>query len=161
MSWLRAWFDARAWRQPQNWPRAPRLLSLYAVQAGGCDGCAAEVAVLRDGGAYDLAPLGLRFVTTPHDAELLVVTGSITRASVPWLMRWWDEMPTPKGLVAIGDCAVSGGFSGENYATLSGIMAARLPGVTQCDMTLRGCPPPPDEILRGLLMLAAGKVVSA
>ncbi|AQS88862.1 NADH-ubiquinone oxidoreductase 20 kDa subunit [Neoasaia chiangmaiensis NBRC 101099] len=157
---LRAFLDASAWRPRDDLPRAPRALTILHRQAGGCDGCAMEIAALRSG-AYDLARHCIRFVETPHDAELLLVTGNVTRAMAPWLMAAWNAMPAPKGVVAVGDCPIDGGPLGETYATLGSIAALELQGFTRCDMTLRGCPPSPAEILRGLLLLAAGRVVSA
>lgn len=160
MSLLRAFLDAAAWRPTAEPSIAPRSLTLLHKQGGGCDGCALEISALRSG-AYDLARHRIRFVDTPHDAELLLVTGSVTRAMASWLADCWNAMPAPKGVVAIGGCAIAGEPFGENDATIGGVLAAGLPGFTRCDMTLWGCPPAPAEILRGLLMLSAGHIVTA
>lgn len=160
MNVLRAFLDARRWRPRSQLPVAPRSLRLLAMSGGSCDGCLAEINALR-GAAYDLARHDIRFVDTPHDAELLFVSGVVTRAMAPWLTAAWNAIPAPKGLIAIGDCALGSGPFSENYAVLGGILAAGLQGVNRCDIALRGCPPTPEEILRGLLMLSTGQVVSA
>ncbi|AOX17335.1 NADH-quinone oxidoreductase subunit B family protein [Kozakia baliensis] len=160
MPLMRALLDAAHWRPKSKLPTAPRPLTLLPMSAGGCEGCQVELSALR-GAAYDLARHDIRFVETPHDAELLLITGVVTRAMAPWLRRNWEAMPAPKGVIAIGDCALGAGPFAENYAILGGVLSAGLNGVTRCDVALRGCPPSPEEILRGLLMLSTGQVVSA
>ncbi|WP_025840879.1 NADH-quinone oxidoreductase subunit B family protein [Asaia platycodi] len=160
MIYLRALLDAHRWRPRSALPPAPRPLTLHLVAGGGCDGCLVEANALQ-GAAYDLARHDIRFVDTPHDAELLFVVGVVTRALLPALQARWAAMPSPKGVVAIGDCALGQGPFGTNYATLGGIMEAGLSGMQQCDVALRGCPPAPADILRGLLLLTTGRVVSA
>lgn len=160
MTFLRALLDAHKWRPRDTLPPAPRPLTLHVVAGGGCDGCLIEAQALQ-GAAYDLARHDIRFVETPHDAELLFVTGVVTRAMLPALQARWNAMPAPKGIVAIGDCALGAGPFGVNYAVLGGIMEAGLAGVRQCDIALHGCPPSPAEILRALLLLTTGRVVTA
>lgn len=160
MIFLRALLDAHRWRPRSDLPAAPRPLSLHVVACGGCDGCLVETRALQ-GAAYDIARHAIRFVESPCDAELLFVTGVVTRASLPALQARWAAMPSPKGVVAIGDCALGQGPFHTNYATLGGVMEAGLSGMRQCDVALRGCPPAPVEILRGLLLLTTGRVVSA
>ncbi|WP_122038824.1 NADH-quinone oxidoreductase subunit B family protein [Asaia bogorensis] len=160
MIFLRALLDANRWRPRDSLPPAPRPLTLHIVAGGGCDGCRIEAQALQ-GAAYDLTRHDIRFVDTPHDAELLFVTGVVTRAMLPGLQARWEAMPGPKGIVAIGDCALGMGPFGVNYAVLGGIMETGLAGVRQCDVALRGCPPSPAEILRALLLLTTGRVVNA
>ncbi|WP_025885715.1 NADH-quinone oxidoreductase subunit B family protein [Asaia prunellae] len=160
MIYLRALLDAHRWRSRSALPTAPRPLALHVVAGGGCDGCLTETNALQ-GAAYDLARHDIRFVDTPHDAELLFVVGVITRAMLPAVQERWAAMPSPKGVVAIGDCALGKGPFGTNYAILGGIMEAGLAGMQHCDVALQGCPPAPAEILRGLLLLTTGRVVSA
>lgn len=121
MIYLRALLDAHRWRPRSALPPAPRPLTLHLVAGGGCDGCLVEANALQ-GAAYDLARHDIRFVDTPHDAELLFVVGVVTRALLPALQARWAAMPSPKGVVAIGDCALGQGPFGTNYATLGGIM---------------------------------------
>ncbi|RUT27103.1 NADH-quinone oxidoreductase subunit B [Asaia sp. W19] len=160
MIFLRALLDAHRWRPRDTLPPAPRPLTLHPVGGGGCDGCLIEAMALQ-GAAYDLARHDIRFVDSPLDAELLFVTGVVTRAMLPCLQARWAAMPSPKGIVAIGNCALGSGPFGTNYAVLGGIMEAGLDGVRQCDVALKGCPPAPVEILRALLLLTTGRVVSA
>ncbi|GBQ85029.1 NADH-quinone oxidoreductase subunit B family protein [Asaia krungthepensis] len=160
MIFLRALLDAHKWRPRSALPPAPRPLTLHVVAGGGCNGCLVETQALQ-GAAYDLARHDIRFVETPLDAELLFVTGVVTRAMLPALQARWAAMPSPKGVVAIGDCALGAGPFATNYAVLGGIMEAGLAGMQRCDVALRGCPPAPEDILRALLVLTTGRVVTA
>ncbi|ACI52790.1 NADH ubiquinone oxidoreductase 20 kDa subunit [Gluconacetobacter diazotrophicus PA1 5] len=121
-----------------------RPLAVFHVETGGCEGCAMEVAAL-DGAAYGLPATGIAFVATPRLAEVLLVTGPLTRAMAPVLEAAWHAMPEPRALVAVGACAIDGGPFPENYAVLGG-----LEGRATLDMTVPGCPPSPAAILAGL-----------
>ncbi|MBB2197552.1 NADH-quinone oxidoreductase subunit B [Gluconacetobacter sp. 1c LMG 22058] len=119
-------------------------MAVFHVETGGCEGCAVEVAAL-DGAAYALPRAGVRFVTTPRLADVLLVTGPLTRAMAPVLEAAWHGMPDRKALVAVGACAIDGGPFGENYAVLGG-----LEGRAPLDASIPGCPPSPAAIVAGL-----------
>jgi Ni,Fe-hydrogenase III small subunit len=123
-----------------------RSLSALHVNAGDCGGCTLELRALTNA-VYALERFGLRFTTSPADADLLLVSGPVTRAMEEALLRAWEAMPAPKWVVAVGDCAIDGGVFRGGYAVLNG--AARLP----VDLVIRGCPPAPAQILSGLRSL--------
>lgn len=129
-------------RLPAMRPRA-----VFHVDTGGCDGCTMEIAAL-DGAAYALPATGLHFVTAPCLADVLLVTGPLTRAMAPVLEAAWQAMPDPKALVAVGACAIDGGPFGENYAVLGG-----LEGRAPLDASIPGCPPSPAAVVAGLAAL--------
>jgi Ni,Fe-hydrogenase III small subunit len=97
---------------------------------------------------YDLERFGLRFVASPRHADVLLVTGPVTKNMAEALLRTYDAMPGPKWVVAIGDCAISGGLFAGSYACIGGA-AAVLP----VDLRISGCPPSPSRLLQGLLAL--------
>ena len=127
--------------------RLGRGFALYALDAGSCGGCELELRALR-GVVYDLTRFGLRFVDSPRQAEILLVTGPVTRTLQSALQQAWDAMPDPRIVVAIGDCAIDGGVFKGSYA-IAGGLDTTLP----IDLVIRGCPPNPTELLEGLLML--------
>ncbi|GBQ35624.1 NADH-quinone oxidoreductase subunit B [Gluconacetobacter azotocaptans] len=129
---------------------ARRPLPVFHIETGGCEGCAMELAAL-DGAAYGLAATGIAFVTTPRLAEVLLVTGPLTRVMAPVLEAAWHAMPEPRALVAVGACAIDGGPFSENYAVLGG-----LEGRAPIDLAIAGCPPSPAAILSGLAGLLGG-----
>jgi Ni,Fe-hydrogenase III small subunit len=122
-----------------------RALTIRQVDAGSCNGCELEIQAANNP-YYNLEGLGIRFVASPRHADLLLVTGPVTANMAPALRRTWEAVPDPKLVVAIGDCACDGGVFGESYAS-----RGRVANVIPVDLTLRGCPPPPLEILRGIL----------
>lgn len=124
-------------------------LALRHVDAGSCDGCELELRALR-GALYDLARYGLRFVDSPREADVLVVTGPMTRNMRQALEQAWDATPDPKWVVALGDCAVDGGVFKGSYAVLGGVGNG-----VPVDLTIGGCPPSPARILAGLRALVA------
>ncbi len=127
--------------------RLGRGLSLHALDPGSCGGCELELRML-DSVVYDLARFGLRFVDSPRQAEVLLVTGPVTRALQAPLLAAWEAAPDPKFVIAIGDCAIDGGVFKGSYAVAGGVDTT-LP----VDFVVRGCPPPPEEVLEGLLLL--------
>ncbi|SMF58749.1 [NiFe]-hydrogenase III apoprotein, small subunit [Tistlia consotensis] len=129
--------------------RLGRSLAIREVDAGSCNGCELEIHALNNA-FYDLERYGLRFVASPRHADVLLVTGPVTKNMREALERTWQATPDPKWLVAAGDCAVDGGCFAGSYAVEGGV-AAVLP----VDLTIPGCPPRPVEILRGLLALVA------
>ena len=100
---------------------------------------------------YDLERFGLRFVASPRHADVLLVTGPVTRNMREALERTWRATPDPKWVVAAGDCAIDGGCFAGSYAVEGGVAA-----VIPVDLRIPGCPPRPVEILRGLVGLLAG-----
>lgn len=127
--------------------RLGRSLALWHASAGGCNGCELEMRAL-DTVFYQLQRYGMRFVDTPRHADVMLVTGPLTRNLATAVERAWDAMPDPKWVVALGDCAVDGGVFKGSYGILGGA-SIRLP----VDLMISGCPPPPARILAGLRAL--------
>jgi Ni,Fe-hydrogenase III small subunit len=127
--------------------RLGRSLAIREVDAGSCNGCELEIHALNNP-IYDLERFGLRFVAAPRHADVLLVTGPVTRNMREALERTYAATPDPKWVVAVGDCAVDGGLFSGSYAVVGGVSA-----VIPVDLHIRGCPPNPLELLRGLLSL--------
>ena len=127
--------------------RLGRSLSIRAVDAGSCNGCELEIHALNNA-FYDLERFGLRFVASPRHADVLLVTGPVTKNMREALERTYNAMPDPKWVVAIGDCAVDGGLFSGSYAVVGGVGR-----VVPVDLHIRGCPPRPIQLLAGLLTL--------
>jgi Ni,Fe-hydrogenase III small subunit len=127
--------------------RLGRSLSIREVDAGSCNGCELEIHALNNP-FYDLERFGLRFVASPRHADVLLVTGPVTKNMREALMRTYAATPDPKWVVAVGDCAVDGGLFAGSYAVVGGVDAA-LP----VDLHIRGCPPTPEQLLKGLIAL--------
>ena len=122
-----------------------RALAIREVDAGSCNGCELEIHALSNP-YYNIEGAGIRFVASPRHADLLLVTGPVSRNMAQALRRTYDAMPDPKLVVAAGQCACDGGIFGETYATLG-----RVANVLPVDITVPGCPPAPLELLRGIL----------
>src|SRR3954468_4025256 len=127
--------------------RLGRSLSIRHVDAGSCNGCELEIHALNNA-FYDLERLGLRFVASPRHADVLLVTGPVTLNMRDALLRTYNATPDPKWVVAVGACAVDGGIFASSHAVIGGIN-----GVIPVDLHIKGCPPPPTDLLRGLLGL--------
>jgi Ni,Fe-hydrogenase III small subunit len=127
--------------------RLGRSLSIRQVDAGSCNGCELEIHMLNSI-VYDLERFGLRFVASPRHADVLLVTGPVTRNMQEALLRTWQATPDPKWVVAVGDCAIDGGVFKGSYAIAGGVDAA-----VPVDLTIRGCPPTPAQMLDGLRCL--------
>ncbi|MFZ3226323.1 MAG: NADH-quinone oxidoreductase subunit B family protein [Xanthobacteraceae bacterium] len=127
--------------------RLGRSLSIRAVDAGSCNGCELEIQALNNA-FYDLERFGLRFVASPRHADVLLVTGPVTKNMREALERTYQATPDPKWVVAVGDCAVDGGIFSGSYAVAGGVSQ-----VVPVDLHIRGCPPAPNEILKGLIAL--------
>ncbi len=127
--------------------RLGRSLSIREVDAGSCNGCELEIHALNNV-FYDLERFGLRFVASPRHADVLLVTGPVTKNMREALERTYNATPDPKWVVAVGDCAVDGGIFGGSYAVTGGVSA-----VVPVDLHIRGCPPRPVDLLKGLLAL--------
>lgn len=127
--------------------RLGRTLSIREVDAGSCNGCELEIHALNNI-VYDLERFGLRFVASPRHADVLLVTGPVTTNMRQALERTYNATPAPKWVVAIGDCARDGGIFSDSYACVGGVST-----VLPVDLHIRGCPPSPTALLKGLLAL--------
>jgi Ni,Fe-hydrogenase III small subunit len=127
--------------------RLGRSLSIRAIDAGSCNGCELELHALNNP-YYDLERFGLRFVASPRHADVLLVTGPVTKNMREALERTYAATPDPKWVVAAGTCALDGGLFAGSYAVESGVAK-----VIPVDLHIRGCPPSPLQLLKGLLAL--------
>ena len=122
-----------------------RSLAIRHVDAGSCNGCELEIHA-ANGAHYNLERLGIKFVASPRHADLLLVTGPVSRNMETALKRTYAATPEPKLVVAIGDCGCTGGIFGESYAS-----CGRVANVIPVDVAVPGCPPPPTAIIQGIL----------
>jgi Ni,Fe-hydrogenase III small subunit len=122
-----------------------QALTIREVDAGSCNGCELEIHAVNNP-YYNLEGLGIKFVASPRHADMLLVTGPVSRHMAEALRRTYEATPEPKLVVAVGDCGCSGGIFGESYAS-----CGRVAEVIPVDVEVPGCPPPPIEILRGIL----------
>jgi len=122
-----------------------QALTIRQVDAGSCNGCELEIHALNNP-YYNIEGLGIKFVASPRHADLLLVTGPVSRHMAEALRRTYEATPEPRLVVAVGDCGCSGGIFGESYAS-----CGRVANVIPVDASVAGCPPPPIEILRGIL----------
>ena len=122
-----------------------KALTIRRVDAGSCNGCELEINALGNP-YYNIEGLGIKFVASPRHADMLLVTGPVSRNMVVALQRTYDATPAPKLVVAVGDCGCDGGLFGENYAS-----CGQVSNVIPVDVLVQGCPPAPIEILRGIL----------
>ena len=127
--------------------RLGRSLSIRQVDAGSCNGCELEIHALSNA-FYDLERFGLRFVASPRHADVLMVTGPVTKNMREALKRTYEATPEPKWVVAIGSCALNGGIFRGSYAVVGGVG-----DVVPVDLHIEGCPPSPAQILSGMLAL--------
>ncbi len=130
--------------------RLGRSLAIREVDAGSCNGCELEIHALNNA-FYDLERFGLRFVASPRHADILLVTGPVTKNMRLALERTYAATPDPKWVVAVGDCAFDGGTFAGSYAVEGGVSR-----VVPVDLHIRGCPPDPIALLKGLLALIEG-----
>lgn len=122
-------------------------LTIREVDAGSCNGCELEIHAMNNP-FYDCERFGMHFTASPRFADLLLVTGPVSRNMETALRRTFEATPSPKLVVACGDCAVNGGIYGGSYAVLGGVDK-----VIPVDCSISGCPPSPDRILAALLRL--------
>jgi Ni,Fe-hydrogenase III small subunit len=122
-----------------------RAVNIRQVDAGSCNGCELEIHALENP-YYNLQGAGIRFVASPRHADLLLVTGPVSRHMVEALRRTYAATPDPKRVVAVGDCGACGGIFGESYAS-----AGAVANVIPVDVVVPGCPPTPVALLRGIL----------
>lgn len=127
-----------------------RALCIRQVDAGSCNGCELEIHALNNP-LYNLEGLGIRFVASPRHADLLLVTGPVSKHMEVALRRTYEATPDPKIVVALGDCGCTGGIFGESYAS-----CGRVSNVIPVDVAVPGCPPSPTRILQGILTAISG-----
>jgi Ni,Fe-hydrogenase III small subunit len=127
--------------------RLGRSLAIRHVDAGSCNGCELEIHALANA-FYDLERFGLHFVASPRHADVLMVTGPVTKNMREALQRTYDATPDPKWVVAVGGCAVDGGVFADSYAVVGAVAE-----VVPVDLHVHGCPPSPTDMLRGLIAL--------
>jgi NADH-quinone oxidoreductase B subunit len=123
-----------------------RSLAIREVDAGSCNGCEVEVNALTNA-IYDIERFGLHIVASPRHADMLLVTGPVTRNMEHALLQAYNATPSPKMVVAMGACACSGGIFRDSYAVLNGV-ASVLP----VDVYIPGCPPRPESIIQGIMV---------
>lgn len=128
-----------------------RSLQIREVDAGSCNGCEVEITGLN-GPVYDVERLGIRFVASPRHADMLLVTGPVTRNMEIPLKKAYNATPEPRLVVAVGACGSSGGIFGCSYASIGGVDQ-----VIPVDVYIPGCPPSPQALLHGIL-LAVGRL---
>jgi Ni,Fe-hydrogenase III small subunit len=125
-------------------------LAIRQVDAGSCNGCELEIHAINNP-IYNCERFGLHFTASPRFADLLLVTGPVTHNMAIALKRTYDATPTPKIVIAVGDCGCNGGVFGESYASLGGIEK-----VIPVDAVIPGCPPTPTALLQGILKAISG-----
>ena len=122
-----------------------RALTIRQVDAGSCNGCELEIHALGNP-YYNIEGLGIKFVASPRHADMLLVTGPVSKHMAIALRRTYDATPDPKLVVAVGDCGCTGGIFGESYAS-----CGRVANVIPVDVAVPGCPPTPTALLEGIL----------
>src|SRR6202165_106040 len=122
-----------------------RALAIREVDAGACNGCELEITG-RTSPVYDMECFGMHFVASPRHADMLLVTGPVTRNMEIPLRRTYEAVPSPKFVVAVGDCAKTCGVFKDSYAVVGPVDR-----VIPVDISIAGCPPEPTDILRGIL----------
>ena len=132
-----------------------RALTIRQVDAGSCNGCELEIHALANP-YYNIEGLGIRFVASPRHADMLLVTGPVSKHMAIALLRTYDATPEPKLVVAVGDCGCSGGIFGESYASLG-----RVANVIPVDVEIPGCPPSPTALLSGILAAISPRAPAA
>ena len=131
--------------------RLGRSLSIREIDAGSCNGCELEIHAVNNP-VYDIERFGLKFVASPRHADVLLVTGPVTWNMREALLRTYNATPSPKWVVALGDCAANCGVFAGSPAEVG-----PLADVVPVDLHIRGCPPPPLDIVKGLLALIEAK----
>ncbi|HEY2816069.1 MAG TPA: NADH-quinone oxidoreductase subunit B family protein [Casimicrobiaceae bacterium] len=122
-----------------------RALTIRQVDAGSCNACELEIHALANP-YYNIEGMGIRFVASPRHADMLLVTGPVSKHMAIALKRTYDATPDPKLVVAVGDCGCTGGIFGESYASLG-----RVANVIPVDVEIPGCPPSPTALLQGII----------
>jgi len=120
-------------------------LAIRAVDAGSCNGCELEIHALNNP-YYGIERFGVHFVASPRHADMLLVTGPVSRNMEAALRRTWEATPDPKLVIAMGECGANGGEFGVSYASCGAVS-----NVIPVDAVVRGCPPMPLDLMRGIL----------
>lgn len=131
--------------------RFKRSITIRFVDAGSCNACELELQAINNP-LYNAERFGIHFTASPRFADMLLVTGPVSRNMEVALKRTYDAMPGPKLVVALGGCALNGGIFGETYASVGSVA-----NVIPVDVFIHGCPPSPADILNGILR-AIGRV---
>lgn len=131
--------------------RFRRSLTIRMVDAGSCNACELEIHAINNP-IYNCERFGIHFTASPRFADMLLVTGPVSRNMEIALQRTYNAIPSPKLVVAVGDCGYNGGIFGESYASLGGVSK-----VIPVDVYVHGCPPKPTAILSGILTAIDGK----
>ncbi len=140
-----AWRTNAQWIQSEILRIVGRALAIRQVDAGSCNGCELEIHALNNP-YYNIEGLGIRFVASPRHADMLLVTGPVSRHMRVALERTYEAVPEPRLVVAVGDCGCTGGVFGESYASYG-----RVANVIPVDVEIPGCPPTPVDLLKGIL----------
>lgn len=140
--------------QEQILRKVGSALAIRHVDAGSCNGCELEIHALNNA-YYNIEGLGIHFVASPRHADMLLVTGPVSRHMEIALKRTYDATPEPKLVVAVGDCGCDGGLFGESYAS-----CGRISNVIPVDVAVPGCPPTPTALLQGILTAVTGRKVA-
>lgn len=122
-----------------------QAVAIRHVDAGSCNGCELEIHALN-GPHYNIDGLGVKFSASPRHVDVLLVTGPVSRHMEAALKRAYDAIPDPKWVVAMGECACTGGMFGESYAS-----CGKISNVIPVDVEVPGCPPTPTALLQGIL----------
>jgi Ni,Fe-hydrogenase III small subunit len=125
-------------------------LAIRQVDAGSCNGCELEIHAINNP-IYNCERFGIHFTASPRFADMLLVTGPVTRNMETALRRTYNATPSPKLVVAVGDCGYNGGIFGESYASLGGVGK-----IIPVDVYIHGCPPTPTDLLNGILKAISG-----
>jgi Ni,Fe-hydrogenase III small subunit len=128
-------------------------IAIRLVDAGSCNGCELEIHALNNP-FYDIERFGIHFVASPRHADVLLVTGPVSRHMQTALLRTYEATPNPKWVVAVGDCAACGGEFGVSYASCGAVS-----NVIPVDVVIPGCPPTPLALMKGLLGLIDAKKI--
>lgn len=126
-------------------------LSIRQVDAGSCNGCELEIHALNNA-FYDIERFGIHFVASPRHADMLLVTGPVSRNMEAALKQTYIETPEPKLVIAVGSCGACGGEFGVSYASVGAVS-----NVIPVDAVIEGCPPTPLNLLQGILKLLASR----
>jgi Ni,Fe-hydrogenase III small subunit len=128
-----------------------RALAIRQVDAGSCNGCELEIHAVNNP-YYNIEGSGIKFVASPRHADLLLVTGPVSRNMEEALRRTYEATPEPKLVVAVGDCGCTGGIFGESYAS-----CGRVSNVIPVDVAVPGCPPSPVQIIQGIVTAVSAR----
>ena len=124
-----------------------RSITIREVDAGSCNGCELEIHALNNA-VYDVERFGIKFAASPRHADVLLVTGPVSHNMKVGLERTYAATPDPKWVVAVGDCACGCGMFADSYATVGAVEK-----VVPVDLHIKGCPPRPIDLLKGLIAL--------